>query len=255
MWPFSAIRIRRSRLLCLREIVARAKANGIELTENLLTVSESVEKYSRFTNIPINALQNLKTQGTKYTMEFFVGHRKCVPEGYFDRAIGETKNQEFELQKKMFHSQVCQVNVQLSSKFAQLTAELQKPRLQAWKEELDKWEHVSMEEWERRNVERQKRCVYCEGTREVSTGRYKTISAGFSWQEANGSPVMETCRYCYDGTGDALALSEYHKPPQPDPIVLSYWVMDRERREALSERGFSYPPKHFSVWMKLAPQS
>ena len=234
-----------------------------------------MKEYTHTTNIPVKTLEGLKREDRRYSIEFFVqeaemggdggitGHsgvgifyegsiipKKSLPEGFISKRVGKTRNPNYDSQRASFYEGVKEVDSQLQAKYEGLF----EADLKVLRKQLEQWEKTPMSEWERRNQENQEVCPYCNGTEEVPTGRYRTISAGFTWQQADGGPEMELCGSCHDGKVDATTLREYHKPAEPDRSSLRYLRTDPERNKEIKEHGLKLPLEHFDVYVKITPK-
>ena len=159
---------------CLDEIVDSAYQIGIEFTDFFLTTDDPIRRRTNLTNVPIKELEELKRSGIEYSIEFFVqeaemgddggisGHsgvgifrqgciipKMTLPEGYFEKPIGQTRNPNYDSEKATFYEGVKLVGIQLRDKYQRLFEQ----DTVAWRQSLEEWEKIPNVEWERRNRE------------------------------------------------------------------------------------------------------
>ncbi len=265
IWPFNIRakeRARRLRRECLDELLQETRSQGL----NLIPIIDA-EKGGKYNQARIY-LEDLKKQGKTrdldYEIELFV--RECevplvrnqkpglamipdhstaeipLPSGYIDKPIGEVENPEYteyQKQAKIIRDEMIH---EKKEKQAEATRQLHI----GLRKEIEAWETISMEEWQRRYEEKNGECPRCDG------GRLQQVIEPYQ------NPDNVKCGVCHGK--EKLSLEEFRFFYKPLCYVDHYndpkddFHFQEQIIKRINETLECPKPKMFFVYAKITPK-
>lgn len=238
MWPLNKIQKyffeKRLTRKCRREIIQTIRENGIDSSY----ASRHFHQRSILGEYPriLSDLKELKRRGDNYELQFSYEYG-----GVHGEYIGGKEDPKFDEKWTEYSSKVARLNARLKT--------VRDTKRRAWQE-------VAKEEWEARNQKHGGRCPCCGGGGEISTGRIRSISTGFTIFSADGYPEMATCKVCC-GRGSICSetLREFYEPGEweyIDPFT-SNAELPKDEDEIVEEfkKSETRPSRMIRVYLHL----